>query len=134
MANQDNQQTFGAMLGFESKLWEMADKLRNNMDAEYKHVVLGLLFLKYISDAFDDKYKFLASEKEIGTGADLEDKDEHLADNIFWVPKEARWAFLQAKAKDPKIGKLIDDAMLSIEQDNPTLKGVLTKDDAPFPG
>ncbi|MBK6532024.1 MAG: SAM-dependent DNA methyltransferase [Deltaproteobacteria bacterium] len=117
----------GAMLGFEAKLWLAADKLRNNMDAaEYKHVVLGLIFLKYISDSFEEKRAALEADKK--SGADPEDADEYRADNIFWVPKEARWAFLQGKAKQPTIGKLLDDAMVAIERDNPTLKGVLPKD------
>ncbi len=116
-----------AMLGFEAKLWQAADKLRNNMDAaEYKHVVLGLIFLKYISDAFEEKYAALAADKK--SGADPEDPDEYRADNIFWVPKDARWSHLQGKAKQPTIGKLLDDAMVAIERDNPTLKGVLPKD------
>ena len=115
------------MLGFEAKLWQAADKLRNNMDAaEYKHVVLGLIFLKYISDAFEEKHAALEADKK--SGADPEDADEYLADNIFWVPKEARWSHLQAKAKQPTVGKLIDDAMVAIERANATLKGVLPKD------
>lgn len=115
----------GANLGFENKLWMAADKLRGTMDAaEYKHVVLGLIFLKYISDSFLEKYAALQTEEF----ADPEDRDEYLADNVFWVPAEARWGFLQGKARDPKIGQLIDDAMTAIERDNPTLKGVLPKD------
>jgi type I restriction enzyme M protein len=124
MANSSNSN--GDTLEFRTKLWTMADKLRNNMDAaEYKHVVLGLLFLKYISDAFEEKHAALLAEAE--QGADPEDRDEYVADNIFWVPKEARWGFLQGKAKQPEIGKLIDDAMVAIERDNPSLKGVLPK-------
>lgn len=115
----------GANLGFEDKLWMAADKLRGTMDsAEYKHVVLGLIFLKYISDSFLEKYEALQAEEF----ADPEDRDEYLADNVFWVPMEARWSFLQGKAKDPKIGQLIDEAMTAIERDNKTLKGVLPKD------
>ncbi len=115
----------GANLGFEDKLWMAADKLRGTMDsAEYKHVVLGLIFLKYISDSFLEKYEALQAEEF----ADPEDRDEYFADNVFWVPTKARWSFLQKKAKDPKIGQLIDEAMTSIEQDNKTLKGVLPKD------
>jgi type I restriction enzyme M protein len=115
------------VVGFEEKLWQMADKLRNNMDAaEYKHVVLGLIFLKYISDAFEEKHAALAADKK--SGADPEDPDEYRADNIFWVPKEARWSHLQGNAKQATIGKLIDDAMVAIEAQNPTLKGVLPKD------
>jgi type I restriction enzyme M protein len=116
----------GANLGFEAKLWAAADKLRGHMDSsEYKHVVLGLIFLKYISDAFEEKHAALITE----AGQDAaEDRDEYLAENIFWVPKQARWSFLQGKAKMPEIGKVIDDAMTSIEKDNPQLKGVLSKD------
>lgn len=114
-------------LGFEQTLWATADKLRGHMDAaEYKHVVLGLIFLKYISDAFDEKYAELAAQQD--QGADPEDRDEYLAENIFWVPKEARWAYLQGHATQPNIGNLIDDAMVAIETDNPRLKGVLPKD------
>ncbi|MFZ2071864.1 MAG: type I restriction-modification system subunit M N-terminal domain-containing protein, partial [Halobacteriota archaeon] len=117
----------GATIGFEARLWQMADKLRSNMDAaEYKHVVLGLIFLKYISDAFEEHYAKLVSEK--AQGADPEDPDEYRAYNIFWVPKEARWSYLQANAKQPTIGKIIDNAMVAIEQDNKSLKSVLPKD------
>jgi type I restriction enzyme M protein len=116
----------GANLGFEQKLWQAADKLRNNMDAaEYKHVVLGLIFLKYISDAFAELHKKLADQQV--EGADPEDPDEYRAENVFWVPKEARWAYLQKNAKKPNIGKLVDDAMDAIEKVNPSLKGVLPK-------
>jgi type I restriction enzyme M protein len=117
----------GANLGFEATLWAAADKLRNNMDAaEYKHVVLGLIFLKYISDAFDERHAELVADK--AHGADPEDPDEYRAANVFWVPKEARWAHLQKNAKQPTIGKHLDDAMLAIERDNKTLKGVLPKE------
>jgi Domain of unknown function (DUF3387)/HsdM N-terminal domain/N-6 DNA Methylase len=110
---------------FESILWSAADKLRGNLDAaEYKHVVLGLIFLKYISDAFEEKYAELKADK----GADPEDRDEYLAENIFWVPPEARWSYLQGRAKDPLIGKLIDNAMIAIERDNASLKNTLPKD------
>ena len=123
----NNSVSNGATLGFEATLWAAADKLRNNMDAaEYKHVVLGLIFLKYISDAFEERHAQLL--KEVDQGADPEDPDEYRADNIFWVPKEARWSFLQANAKQPTIGKLVDDAMVAIERDNRSLKGVLPKD------
>ena len=116
-----------ANLGFEAKLWLTADKLRNNMDAaEYKHVVLGLIFLKYISDAFEERHQKLLAE--VGDGADPEDPDEYRADNVFWVPAEARWQTLQDNAKQPTIGKLIDEAMVAIERDNPRLKGILPKD------
>src|SRR4030088_3171095 len=96
----------GVNLGFEATLWATADKLRGNLDAaEYKHVVLGLIFLKYISDAFAEKHAALEKEK----GTDPEDRDEYTADNIFWVPPEARWSYLQGRAKDPLIGKLLDN-------------------------
>ena len=110
----------------EKTLWSAADKMRNNMDAaEYKHVVLGLIFLKYISDAFNDLYEKLKQDEY----SDPEDKDEYLAENVFYVPPSARWSFIQhQRAKLPSIGKDIDDAMEAIEQDNPSLKGVLLKD------
>ncbi len=117
----------GANLGFEAKLWAAADALRNNMDAaEYKHVVLGLIFLKYISDAFEAKHAELQADQ--AHGADPEDPDEYRAATIFWVPKEARWSALKAAAPQPTIGTLVDDAMAAIERDNPSLKGVLPKD------
>ncbi len=118
-----------ANLGFEAKLWLAADKLRNNMDAaEYKHVVLGLIFIKYISDAFEEmRTKLLAGEGDYA-GSDPEDADEYRAENVFWVPKEARWSHLQANAKQPTVGKVVDDAMVALERDNPRLKGVLPKD------
>ena len=129
----------GANLGFEQKLWQAADKLRSNMDAaEYKGVVLGLIFLKYISDAFEERRTRLESQtadpssdlyaKEPGARYDvIEDPDEYRAEGVFWVPKEARWYHLQQNAKQPTIGRLIDDAMVAIERDNPSLKGVLPK-------
>ncbi len=114
----------GANLGFESKLWAAADKMRGSMDAaEYKHVVLGLIFLKYISDAFEAKHAELSQDDL----ADPEDREEYLAENVFWVPKAARWSNIQAQAKQPTIGKIVDDAMIAIEADNPSLKGVLPK-------
>lgn len=116
--------TNDSSLGFEQKLWQAADKMRNNMDAaEYKHVVLGLIFLKYISDAFEERYNELIKDKS----SDPEDKDEYIAENIFWVPKKARWSSIQKNAKQSNIGNIIDDAMDSIEKDNSTLKGVLPK-------
>src|SRR5438105_7509927 len=116
-----------AAVGLEAKLWAAADALRNNMDAaEYKHVVLGLIFLKYISDAFEAKHAELEAARS--KGADPEDPDEYRAASIFWVPKEARWAHLKASAPQPTIGTLVDDAMAAIERDNPSLKGVLPKD------
>jgi len=115
----------GATLGFEAKLWKMADALRGNMDAaEYKHVVLGLIFLKYISDAFEEYHAQLQQEPY----ADPEDPDEYRAVNIFWVPLEARWSYLRDNARQPAIGTLVDNAMTAIERDNPSLKGVLPKD------
>ena len=118
----------GAKLGFENKLWEMADKMRGHMDSgEYKLVVLGLIFLKYISDAFQSKYDLLKASAETDY-TDPEDRDEYAAANIFWVPNEARWETIQAQAPQPTIGKTIDDAMVAIEKENPTLKGVLPKD------
>jgi len=114
-----------AVLGFEEKLWLAADKLRGSMDpGEYKHVVLGLIFLKYISDAFEEKFAQLRDEEN----ADPEDRDEYEAANVFWVPKQARWSELQKAAKQPTIGVLVDKAMESIEKENPTLKGTLPKD------
>lgn len=116
-----------ATLGFEAQLWAAADALRNNMDAaEYKHVVLGLIFLKYISDAFEAKYAALEAERD--EGADPEDPDEYRAVNIFWVPPEARWQRLKDNARQPTIGQMVDAAMDAIERDNPSLKGVLPKD------
>ena len=116
-----------ANLGFEARLWAAADALRNNMDAaEYKHVVLGLIFLKYISDAFEAKHDELTAQKK--DGADPEDPDEYRAANIFWVPPEARWRYLKSMAPQPTIGQLVDDAMAAIERDNASLKGVLPKD------
>jgi type I restriction enzyme M protein len=116
-----------APLGYEAQLWQMADALRNNMDAaEYKHVVLGLIFLKYISDASEAKHAELEAQKS--QGADPEDPDEYRAASIFWVPKEARWQHLKANAPQPTIGTLVDDAMAAIERDNASLKGVLPKD------
>lgn len=114
----------GANLGFEAQMFQAADKMRGSMDAsEYKHVALGLIFLKYISDAFEAKHTAISAE-----GEDAEDRDFYIAENVFWVPKEARWSHLQANAPQPTIGKLVDDAMLAIESANPSLKGVLPKD------
>ena len=117
----------GANVGYEGQLWQMADALRGSMDAaEYKHVCLGLLFLKYISDAFEERHAALLAEK--AQGADPEDPDEYRAQSIFWVPAEARWPHLKAQARQSTIGQLVDDAMAGIERDNPALKGVLPKD------
>jgi len=108
----------------EATLWQAADKLRGSVNSsDYKYVVLGLIFLKYVSDAFD-----LQKEKAIEQSFNPEDRDFYLADNIFWVPQEARWGFLSENAKQPTIGSLIDNAMDAIERDNPSLKGVLPKD------
>ena len=116
----------GANLGFEKKMWQAADKMRSNMDAaEYKHIVLGLIFLKYISDSFLELYNELKNDSE--GFSDPEDIDEYRSKNIFWVPPEARWGYLQKNAKQPTIGRLIDDAMDAIERDNSSLKGVLPK-------
>ena len=117
----------GAKLGFEPTLWAAADKLRGHLDAaEYKHVVLGLIFLKYISDAFEARRQQLLAE--VAHGADPEDPDEYRAENVFWVPTEARWERLQADAKDAQIGALLDRAMDAIEHENPSLRGVLPQD------
>ncbi|MCL6553453.1 MAG: type I restriction-modification system subunit M [Firmicutes bacterium] len=114
-----------AKLGFEAQLWAAANALRGSMDAaEYKHVVLGLVFLKYISDAFEEHRKKLLAEPY----ADPEDPDEYRAENIFWVPPEARFSHLQKNARQPNIGELVDRAMSAVERDNPTLRGVLPKD------
>ncbi len=114
-----------AVLGFEEKLWEAADTLRGSMDpGEYKHVVLGLIFLKYISDAFEQRRAALLSIKN----ADPEDKDEYTAENVFWVPRDARWSALQKVGRNDRIGKLIDDAMEAIEKENPALKNTLPKE------
>jgi type I restriction enzyme M protein len=116
-----------ANVGFEAELWRAADALRGSMDAaEYKHVVLGLLFLKYISDAFEEQHAKL--EADVAEGADPEDPDEYRAANVFWVPKEARWQTLKSAAKQPTIGQTVDNAMLAIERDNRSLKDVLAKD------
>ena len=117
----------GAATGHEAELWRMADTLRGSMDAaEYKHVVLGLLFLKYISDTFEEMRVRLEAER--AQGADPEDPDEYRADNIFWVPPEARWLHLKAQARQSTVGQLVDDAMAGTERDNPALKDVLPKD------
>ena len=128
-----------ANIGFEQKLWLAADKLRGTMDAsDYKHTVLGLIFLKYISDSFESRRQWLVRESadpkseyfvknDAHRSKVAEDRDEYLAENVFWVPPKARWIELQNAAKQPTIGKLIDDAMVAIEKENPSLKGVLPK-------
>lgn len=113
----------GATLRFEQTLWQAADKPRR------KHVVLGLILLKYISDTFEEKHSQFTVQKT--ASADPEDPDAYRAENIFWVPNEARWSHLRANAKQPTIGTLIDDAMLAIERENPSLKGVLSKEYKP---
>jgi type I restriction enzyme M protein len=127
-------------LGFEAELWAAADKMRGHMDAsEYKHVVLGLIFLKYISDAFEEKREqlllsfadpksdwFIKDEAQRPDAAD--ERDQYIASNVFWLPPDARWQTINAKAKSAEIGKVIDDAMGAIERENPTLKGVLPRD------
>jgi len=127
-------------LGFEATLWAAADKLRGNLDSsDYKHVVLGLIFLKYVSDSFEERHAALLREvsdpnsdmylaEERSRYDVVEDQDEYLSENVFWVPQEARWSGLQAKAKLPEIGRALDDAMTAVERDNPRLKGVLPKD------
>lgn len=123
--NGKNEAQNGGNLGFEAELFLAADKLRKNLEpSDYKHVVLGLVFLRHISSAFEAKRATLLAEDP----KSAEDQDEYLAENVFWVPKEARWAHLQSNAKQSTIGKLIDDAMLAIENNNPSLKGVLPKD------
>jgi type I restriction enzyme M protein len=120
MANKVN----SADLGFEKEIFKAADKLRGNIDAaEYKNVVLGLIFLKYISDSFEEKYKALLAE---GDGFE-EDRDEYLAENIFFVPEEARWDYIAKQATTPEIGQVIDKAMIAIEEENDRLKGILPK-------
>ena len=112
-------------LEFENKLWEMADKLRGNIQpSDYKSVILGLIFLKYISDSFVEKYDELVAEGE----GFAEDRDAYLADNVFFVPPSARWDFIKKSAKQSTIGQIIDDAMIAIERENKSLKGVLPKD------
>ena len=113
---------------FEQQLWKAADKLRKNIDAaEYKHVVLGLIFLRYISDAFEDLYEKLKKGKGAYAYADPEDINEYIAENVFYVPEKARWQYLKDNAKKPEIGKIIDEAMELIEKENSSLKGVLPK-------
>ena len=125
--NTEAPETSAATVGYEAQLWQMTDALRGSMDAaEYKHVVLGLIFLKYISDAFEEQHAKLVADKK--SGADPEDPDEYRALSIFWVPPEARWPHLKAQARQATVGQLVDDAMAGIERDNPALKGVLPKD------
>ncbi len=124
MAKKENNKS----ASIEKQLWLAADKLRKNIDAaEYKHIVLGLIFLKYISDSFEELYKKLEAGVGDYAGADKEDKDEYKAENVFFVPQNSRWSFLVSKATNPEIGKDIDNAMEQIEKENPSLKGVLPK-------
>lgn len=124
MAKKENDKTSS----IEKQLWLAADKLRKNIDAaEYKHIVLGLIFLKYISDSFEELHKKLKAGIGDYAGADPEDKDEYKAENVFFVPQNSRWSFLVSKATNPEIGKDIDNAMEQIEKENPSLKGVLPK-------
>ncbi len=121
-----SEKSAGAVTGYEAELWKIADKLRGSMDAaEYKHVALGLIFLKYVSDAFEEARVRL--EGEVDQGADPEDPDEYQAENVFWVPEEARWSRLKGRARQATIGQLVDRAMEAIERDNPSLKNVLPK-------
>ncbi|MBQ7625985.1 MAG: type I restriction-modification system subunit M N-terminal domain-containing protein, partial [Rhodocyclaceae bacterium] len=123
--NNTAQNATSGQLGLEAELFKAADKLRGNMEpSDYKHVVLGLIFLKYISDAFEARHAALLAEDAQAA----EDPDEYLAENIFWVPPQARWSRLQASAKQPDIGARIDDAMRAIEHDNESLKGVLPQE------
>ena len=117
-----------ANIGFERKLWAAADKMRGNMDpSEYKHVVLGLIFLKYISDSFYEAMYIIEKDKE-AQDWEIHDRDSYTARNVFWIPKEARWKYIQDNAKSPNIGKILDNAMVAIEKENPSLKGILPKD------
>ena len=112
----------GSASDYRADLWKMADALRGSMDAaEYKHVVLGLIFLKYISDAFEERHSQLMAE--VDNGADPEEPDEYRAESIFWVPQEARWLRLQGLARQPEIGSAVDEAMTAIERDNDALTG-----------
>jgi type I restriction enzyme M protein len=125
MADNKNNKNTSANVGFEENLWAAADKMRGNMEpSEYKHIALGLIFLKYISESFEAKH----AELEADEWSDAEDKDEYLAENIFFVPEHSRWSYLQDNAKQPTIGNLIDEAMRGLEAENTTLKGVLPKD------
>ena len=126
--NLPDRQAGGTEEPLEKQLWKSADKLRKNIDAaEYKHVVLGLIFLKYISDAFEELYDKLKAGEGEYAGADPEDKDEYKAENVFFVPEKARWSYLLSQAKQPTIGKSVDEAMDVIEKENVSLKGVLPK-------
>src|SRR5258706_9692946 len=140
MARGNSQAQNNGGLNFEAQLWAAADKMRGHMDAsEYKHVCLGLIFLKYISDAFEEKREqlllsfadsksdwFIKDEAQRPEAAD--ERDQYIAAKVFWLPPEARWHTIKAKAKSPEIGKVIDDAMSAIERENPTLKGVLPRE------
>ncbi len=125
MTSENNGKTNGAIIEFAQDLWAMADEMRGHMDpSEYKHIALGLIFLKYISDDFEEKFKELSAEKD----ADPEDPDEYIAKNTFWVHKKARWDMIKANARSSDIKKIVDDAMVAIEKKNPSLKGILPKE------
>ncbi|MFA6098309.1 MAG: class I SAM-dependent DNA methyltransferase [Patescibacteria group bacterium] len=127
MPQKTTKKSNGTNAGFEATLWAAADKMRNNMDpGEYKHVVLGLIFIKYISDAFEEIYNKIKADPDHYEGQE-EDRDAYTSESVFWVPQDARWEYLKSNAKKPEIGKLVDDAMVAIEKDNPSLKGVLPK-------
>lgn len=124
----DSKNGNGTTIGFEQTLWLTADRLRKNIDAaEYKHIVMGLIFLKYISDSFETLHTKLVDGKGEYKGADPEDADEYKAENVFFVPPYARWSYLHSRSKLPSIGKDVDDAMTAIEKENASLKGILPK-------
>lgn len=128
MGKERNIKLSGKLETFEKTLFKAADKLRKNIDAaEYKHIALGLIFLKYISDSFEALHARLIEGKGEYKGANPEDPDEYRAENVFFVPAMARWSHLHSRSKQPSIGKDIDDAMEAIEKENPTLKGILPK-------
>ena len=128
--NNTKHNSSGAITGYEAEMWGMADALRGSIDAaEYKPVVLGLIFLQYISGAFEEVHKQIKAEVE--EAADPEDPDEYRAESVFWVPQEARWSHLQVNARQPDIGEIVDDAMLAVEHENPGLKGILPREYAP---
>lgn len=127
MSGRKNSASTGVNVGYKARLWEMADALRPSMDAaEFKHVVSGVLFLKHISDAFEEQHAKREAERK--KGADFEAPDEYHALNILWVPPDARWSHLNVQTRPPPIGKLVDDAMSVIEHENTTLKGVPSED------
>ena len=125
----NSERASGDVLEYEAKLWSMANEMRGNMDAaEYKHVALGLVFLKYISDGFKEHRASLIAQREtVASGIDEDDRDEYVADNVFWAPDEARWGRLRAAARRPDVGATVDDAMSAVERDNPDLRDALPK-------